>query len=189
MRTIHADLLDPRQTADAVAGVPNLEAVVNLVGGFSMGPKVGESELEDFERILRLNLVPAFNLARAAMPRLAEAGGGAFVCVGAKAALEPFAGAAGYVTGKAGVITFVKALDAEYKAAGVRCNVVLPSVIDTPANREAMPDSDRSGWVAPQEIARVIRFLLSPDSARGERRGRAGLRHGLSAIARPRAAP
>ena len=162
--TVNADLLDPAAAAEAVAGVDGLEAVVNLVGGFAMGPKVGDSELEDFEKMLRLNLVPAFNLARAAMPRLAEAGGGAFVCIGARAALEPFSGAAGYVAAKAGVITFIKALDAKYKGAGVRCNAVLPSVIDTPANREAMPDSDRSGWVAPEQIARVIRFLVSPDS-------------------------
>jgi NAD(P)-dependent dehydrogenase (short-subunit alcohol dehydrogenase family) len=162
--TVHTDLLDPAAAADAVAGVDRLEAVVNLVGGFAMGPKVGDSELADFERMLRLNLVPAFNLARAAMPRLAEAGGGAFVCVGARAALEPFSGAAGYVTAKAGVITFIKALDAEYRDAGVRCNAVLPSIIDTPANREAMPKSDRDGWVAPEQIARVIHFLISPDS-------------------------
>ena len=162
--TVHADLLDPAATAEAVAGVDDLEAVVNLVGGFAMGPKVGESSLEDFEQMLRLNLVPAFNLAHAAMPRMAEGGGGAFVCVGARAALEPFSGAAGYVTAKSGVITFVKALDAEYRDAGVRCNAVLPSIIDTPANREAMPSSDRAGWVAPEQIARVIRFLISPDS-------------------------
>ena len=162
--TVHADLLDPSATAEAVAGVEGLEAVVNLVGGFAMGPKVGESSLEDFEQMLRLNLVPAFNLAHAAMPRMAEGGGGAFVCVGARAALEPFSGAAGYVTAKSGVITFVKALDAEYRDAGVRCNAVLPSIIDTPANREAMPSSDRAGWVAPEQIARVIRFLISPDS-------------------------
>ena len=162
--TVHTDLLDPAAAAAAVAGVDHLEAVVNLVGGFAMGSKVGDSELEDFERMLRLNLVPAFNLARAAMPRLAEAGGGAFVCVGARAALEPFAGAAGYVTAKAGVLTFIKALDAEYRDAGVRCNAVLPSIIDTPANREAMPNSDRDGWVAPEQIAQVIRFLISPES-------------------------
>jgi NAD(P)-dependent dehydrogenase (short-subunit alcohol dehydrogenase family) len=162
--TVHADLLDPAAAAEAVGAVEGLEAVVNLVGGFAMGPKVGESELDDFEKMLRLNLVPAFNLARAAMPRLVEAGGGAFVCVGARAALEPFSGAAGYVTAKAGVLTFIKALDAEYRDAGVRCNAVLPSIIDTPANREAMPKSDRDGWVAPEQIAQVIRFLISPES-------------------------
>lgn len=158
------DLLDTAAAADAVSSVGDLEAVVNLVGGFAMGPKVEEAELEDFEGMLRLNLVPAFNLARAAMPAMASRGSGAFVCVSARAALQPFPGAAGYITAKAAVLAFVKVLDAEYSGAGVRSNAVLPSVIDTPANRESMPDSDWSKWVPPEEIARVIRFLISDDS-------------------------
>ncbi len=161
---VHVDLLDPAATAAAVGGVAELEGVVNLVGGFGMGPKVGEAELEDFERLWRLNLVPAFNLAKAAMPVLAGRGGGAFVCVSARAALEPFPGAAGYISAKAAVLAFVRALDAEYRDASVRANAILPSIIDTPANREAMPDSDWSKWVAPEQIARVIRFLVSGDS-------------------------
>ncbi len=163
--SVRADLLDTDEARAAVDGVDDLSAVVNLVGGFSMGPKVEGVELADFERMLHLNLVPAFNLARAAMPRLAAAGGGAFVCVSARAALEPFSGAAGYITAKAGVLALVRALDAEYRDAGVRSNAVLPSVIDTPANRESMPDADWSKWVPPEEIARVIRFLCSEDSA------------------------
>jgi NAD(P)-dependent dehydrogenase (short-subunit alcohol dehydrogenase family) len=163
---VEADLMDPEAAREAVEGVGDLRAVVNLVGGFSMGPKVEGAELADFERMLRLNLVPAFNLAHAAMGRLAEGErGGAFVAVSARAALQPFSGAAGYITAKAGVLAFVKALDAEYRATRVRCNVVLPSVIDTPANRESLPDADWSKWVPPQEIARVIRFLCSEDSA------------------------
>ena len=158
------DLLDTAQAAQAVESVGDLEAVVNLVGGFAMGPKVGDAELEDFQRMLTLNLVPAFNLARAAMPAMAERGSGAFVCVSARAALAPFSGAAGYITAKAAVLAFVKALDAEYVEAGVRSNAVLPSVIDTPANRDSMPDSDWSKWVPPEEIARVIRFLISDES-------------------------
>ncbi len=162
---LEADLLDPDAAGMAVEGVEDLRAVVNLVGGFSMGPKVEGVRLADFEHMLRLNLVPAFNLARAAMPRLAAAGGGAFICVSARAALRPFAGASGYITAKAGVLALVQALDAEYRGAGVRSNAVLPSVIDTPANRESMPDADPSKWVPPAEIARVIRFLCSEDSA------------------------
>ncbi len=158
------DLLDTAAAAAAVGAVEDLEAVVNLVGGFAMGPKVEGVELEDFQRMLTLNLVPAFNLARAAMPALAARGSGAFVCVSARAALQPFSGAAGYITAKAAVLAFVKALDAEYAGAGVRSNAVLPSVIDTPANRESMPDSDWSKWVPPEEIARVIRFLISDES-------------------------
>ncbi len=162
---VEADLLDPDGAAAAVAAVDDLEAVVNLVGGFAAGPRVHESELADFERLLRLNLVPGFNLAHAAMPRLVERGGGAYVGVSARAALRPFPGAAGYVSGKAAVLAFVQALDAEYRADGVRCNAVLPSTIDTPANRASQPDADFSKWTDPAEIARVIRFLVSEDSA------------------------
>ena len=162
---VQADLLDPSSAAEAVESVDGLTAVVNLVGGFAMGPKVEGTELGDFERMLRLNLVPAFNLAHAAMPRLVAAGGGAFLCVSARAALEPFSGASGYVTAKAAVLAFVKVLHAEYADAGVRSNAILPSVIDTPANRRSMPKADTSKWVAPAEIARVVRFLISDDSA------------------------
>ncbi|MBA3300121.1 MAG: SDR family NAD(P)-dependent oxidoreductase [Thermoleophilaceae bacterium] len=165
VHSVRADLLDTEAARAAVDGVRDLGAVVNLVGGFSMGGKVEGVELADFEAMLRLNLVPAFNLARAAMPRLAAGEGGAFVCVSARAAIEPFPGATGYITAKAGVLALVRALDAEYRDAGVRCNAVLPSVIDTPANRESMPDADRSKWVPSEQIARVIRFLCSEDSA------------------------
>ena len=160
----HADLLDPADTDRVVSEVSGLRAVVNVVGGFSMGPKVGDAELGDFERMLRLNLVPAFNLAHSAVPRIAAAGGGGFVCVSARAALQPFSGAAGYITAKAALIAFIRALDAEYRDAGVRANAILPSVIDTPANRESMPDADTSKWVTPEAIAKVIRFLCSEES-------------------------
>ena len=162
---VHADLADPESAADAVNGVDDLEAVVNLVGGFSEGPYVHETDLEDFMRMIRLNLVPGFTLAHAAMPRLVDRGAGAFVGVSARPALRPFPGAAGYVTGKAAVLAFIQALDAEYAKQGVRCNAILPSVIDTPANRAAQPDADHSKWVAPAEIAKVIRFLVSDESA------------------------
>ena len=161
---IHADLLDPAGVAEAVAAVEDLEAVVNLVGGFATGGRVHETEPEQFARMLELNLTPAFNLARAAMPYLIERGGGAFVGVSAQSVWRPFPGAAGYITGKAAVLGFIRVLDAEYKADGIRCNAILPSVIDTPANREAMPDGDYSKWVQPADIAKVVRFLVSEDS-------------------------
>ncbi len=150
--------------AEAVAGVDDLEAVVNLVGGFSSGPLVHETDPAEFQRMVELNLTPAFLLARAAMPRLVERGGGAFVGVSARAALRPFAGAAGYIAGKAALLAFVQALDAEYKGDGVRANAILPSVIDTPANRAGQPDADHSKWVDPRDIAAVVRFLVSDDS-------------------------
>ena len=162
---VQADLTDPTEARRAVEAVEDLAAVVNLVGGFRAGPKVHETELDDFMGMLRLNVVPAFCLARAAMPVLVARGGVAFVAVSARAALQPFSGAAVYVTCKSAVIAFVRALDSEYRDQGVRSNAVLPSVIDTPTNREAMPDADHSKWVAPGEIARVIRFLISEDSS------------------------
>jgi NAD(P)-dependent dehydrogenase (short-subunit alcohol dehydrogenase family) len=165
VRHLTADLFDPESAAEAVRSVEGLSAVVNLVGGYSHIGKVGEAELSDFEAMLRLNVVPCFNLAHAAMPALADAGGGAFVGVSARAALEPFSGASGYIAAKAAVLAFVRALDREYGAAGVRANAVLPSVIDTPANRAASPNADWSKWVPPEEIAPVIAFLCSEDSA------------------------
>src|SRR4051794_31780625 len=163
---VRADLIDPEGGADdAVAAVDDLEAVVDLVGGYAGGTPVHEMAWADFERMLRLNLAPAFNLARAAMPRLVERGGGAFVAVSARAALRPFAGASGYVTAKAAVIAFIQALDAEYRKQGVRANAILPSVIDTPANRSGQPDADHSAWVQPAEIAKVVRHLVSDDAA------------------------
>jgi NAD(P)-dependent dehydrogenase (short-subunit alcohol dehydrogenase family) len=164
VKLVQADLFDAGAAAAAVAAVDDLGAVVNLVGGFSMGSKVHETDPEQFDSMLRLNLTPGFLLAHAAMPRLVEAGGGSYVGVSSRAALRPFAGAAGYIVGKAAVIAFVQALAADYRDAGVRANCVIPSTIDTPANRRDMPDADHSKWVPPAEIAKVIRFLVSDDS-------------------------
>jgi NAD(P)-dependent dehydrogenase (short-subunit alcohol dehydrogenase family) len=162
---IEADLFDPGAAEAAVAAVDDLEAVANLVGGFADGPRVHETDPEQFDRLMRLNLTPAFLLARAAMPRLVERGGGAFVCVSARTALRPYPGGAAYSVAKAAVLALINALDVEYRREGVRCNAILPSVIDTPANREAQPDADHSKWVQPEEIARVVRFLVSGDAA------------------------
>jgi NAD(P)-dependent dehydrogenase (short-subunit alcohol dehydrogenase family) len=164
VQLVEADLFDAAAASAAVGAVEALEAVVNTVGGFSDGPLVHETDPDDFARMVRLNVTPAFMLARAAMPRLLERGGGAFVGVSARAALRPFAGAAGYITGKAALLALIQALDAEYRGHGIRCNAILPSVIDTPANRAAQPDADYSKWVQPEEIAKVVRFLVSDDS-------------------------
>jgi NAD(P)-dependent dehydrogenase (short-subunit alcohol dehydrogenase family) len=159
-----ADLTDAADTARAIGEVEGLAAVVHLVGGFASGPKVHETEPGDFARMLELNLTTTFNVARAAMPVLVERGGGAFVAVSAQAAQKPFPGAAGYISAKAAVLAFVRALDAEYGGDGIRANAILPSMIDTPGNRAAMPDSDRSGWTSPAEIGEVIRFLISSEA-------------------------
>jgi NAD(P)-dependent dehydrogenase (short-subunit alcohol dehydrogenase family) len=161
---VHADLFDPDAVQKAVDSTPQLEAVVNLVGGYAEGPRVHETDPDQFDGLMKLNVKPGFLLARAAMPRLIERGGGAFVGVSARAALRPFPGAAGYIASKAAVLALIQALDAEYKRHGIRCNAILPSVIDTPPNRAAQPDADYSKWVQPEEIAKVVRFLVSGES-------------------------
>ncbi len=167
---VEADLFDADAVADVVrlaaaeAAAP-LGAAVNLVGGFAAGGRVHETPVEDFERQFRLNLRSLYLVSAAAAPVMGEAGGGAIVAVSTRAALRPFSGAAGYIASKAAVIAFVGALDAEYRDEGVRSNAILPSVIDTPANRASQPDADHDRWVAPAQIAGVIAFLCSADSA------------------------
>jgi NAD(P)-dependent dehydrogenase (short-subunit alcohol dehydrogenase family) len=168
LELVEADLLaegGPDAAIAAAAGRPPLAALVNLVGGYAQGGRVHEAPADELERMLALNVMTAFRSCRAALPAMVAQGGGSIVCVGAKAALQPFSGASGYITSKAAVLAFVGALAVEYRDDGIRANAVLPSVIDTPANRAQMPDADHSTWVPPVQIARVIRFLCSPDSA------------------------
>jgi NAD(P)-dependent dehydrogenase (short-subunit alcohol dehydrogenase family) len=170
LELVQADLFDP----DAVAGVVaaacrDADAPVcgltNLVGGFAAAGRVHETPIEEFERQFRLTLRPTYLMTQAVLPRLLERGGGAIVCVGTRAALQPFPGAAGYISSKAAVIAFAKAVAAEYKHDGIRCNVILPSVIDTPGNRASMPNADFEKWVKPAQIAGVVAHLLGEDAA------------------------
>jgi NAD(P)-dependent dehydrogenase (short-subunit alcohol dehydrogenase family) len=164
-----ADLADPDSTAAvtqiaAADGDAPLRAVVNLVGGFAEGGRVHETPVEDYESQLRLNLRPTYLVCHAAIPHMQAAGGGAIVCVSSRPALKPFAGAAGYIVAKAAILAFVDVLAVEYRGDGIRANAILPSVIDTPANRRSMPDADHSRWVAPEQIAGVVRFLCEDGS-------------------------
>jgi NAD(P)-dependent dehydrogenase (short-subunit alcohol dehydrogenase family) len=170
LELVKADLFD----ADEVRNVASLAAraaehpvhgLVNLVGGFAAGKRVDETPLEEFENQFRLNLRPTYLMTQAVLPKMLDAGGGSIVCVGTRAALEPFRGAAGYAASKAAVITFAKAVAVEYRDERIRCNSILPSVIDTPANRASMPDADYDRWVRPAAIAGVISHLLSEDSS------------------------
>jgi NAD(P)-dependent dehydrogenase (short-subunit alcohol dehydrogenase family) len=162
---VQADLTDPASAEHVVASAGDgLRALVNLVGGFAMGGRVHETPVEEFEAQLRLNLRPTYLMCAAALPALLRGRGGSIVCVSSRAAVQPFAGAAGYVTGKAAVLAFVDALHEEYRDDGIRVNAIMPSTIDTPANRRSMPDADFDTWVKPEEIARVIAFLCSDDA-------------------------
>jgi NAD(P)-dependent dehydrogenase (short-subunit alcohol dehydrogenase family) len=162
--TVQADVAAAVAAATSTPDLP-LTAVVNLVGGFAATGRVHQTPVADFEAQLRLNLRPTYLVTAAALPHLIAAGGGSVVCMSSRAAVRPFAGAAGYITAKAAVLAFVDALAIEYAPDKIRANALLPSVIDTPANRAAQPSADYSGWVPPAQIAEVIAFLCEDVSA------------------------
>jgi NAD(P)-dependent dehydrogenase (short-subunit alcohol dehydrogenase family) len=168
LELVRADLFDAGDVAACVerAGADPeapLRGLVNLVGGFAGGQPIASTPVEDFEAQFRLNLRPTYLVCQAAWPSLVAAGGGSIVCVSSRAALRPFPGASGYCASKAAVATFAAVAAEEGKPDGVRCNAILPSVIETPANRAEMgPDAP---MVPPAEIARVIAFLLGDESA------------------------
>ena len=186
LKLVRADLFDAEAAAGVVKAASGDEAaplrgLVNLVGGFAAGGRVHETPIEDFERQFELNLRGTYLMTQAFVSRvLADAGddggeggdggdardgaGASIVCVGTRAVRRPFSGAAGYISSKAAVLAFTEAVAVEYRDDGIRCNAVLPSVIDTPGNRASMPKADFSRWVRPEEIAGVIAHLLSEDS-------------------------
>jgi NAD(P)-dependent dehydrogenase (short-subunit alcohol dehydrogenase family) len=166
---IEADLTDTAALVRVVAlaredASAPLGAVVNIVGGFAAGQPVIDTPLEAFEAQFALNLRPTYLVTQAALPALVATGGGAIVCFGSSAALQPWAGGSGYAASKAAVIAFARAVAKEHAADGVRCNVIAPSLIDTPANRAASPDMVDK-MVPPERIAAVVRFLCSDESA------------------------
>ncbi len=166
---VKADLADPDDVGRAVrlaAGQDDapLKALANLVGGYADGQPVADTPLADFEAQFKLNLRPTYLVTQCALPRLVAAGGGAIVCVSSKAAFEPWAGGSGYAASKAAVAVFARAVAQEHAGDGVRCNVIAPTMIDTPANRAANPDSIDK-LVPPERIARTIRFLCGDESA------------------------
>jgi NAD(P)-dependent dehydrogenase (short-subunit alcohol dehydrogenase family) len=170
LELVRADLFEPTAVAKVIRTAAGddrrpLFGVTNLVGGFDAPGRVHEVPVERFEEQFRLNLRATYLVTQAALADLMGAGGGSIVCVGTRAALQPFSGAAGYAAAKAAVVAFAKAVAVEYRDDGIRCNAILPSVIDTPANRAAMPNADHDRWVKPAQIAGVIAHLLSDDSA------------------------
>lgn len=141
-----------------------LDAMVNTVGGYAGGLKFWEMETKVFEQMLNLNLRAGYALSRAAVPAMLKQNHGAIVNVAAKAALDHAAGASAYAASKAAAVAMMDSLAADVKGTGVRVNTVLPSIIDTEANRKAMPQADSSKWPKPHDIARVILFLCSDDA-------------------------
>jgi NAD(P)-dependent dehydrogenase (short-subunit alcohol dehydrogenase family) len=139
--------------------------LVNAVGGYAGGIALWETDSKVFEQMLSLNLRSGYVLSRAIVPVMLKQRSGAIVNVASRTAVDHAAGAAAYAASKAAAVAMIDSLAADLKGTGVRANSVLPSIIDTEVNREAMPKADFSKWPKPGDIARVILFL-SGDEAR-----------------------
>ncbi len=162
------DVLKREEVEKLVAAVVKesgrIDILVNLVGGYKGGINLPETDEKTWDLMLELNLRSAYNCCRAVVPYMIGQKYGKIVSVAARTGLEPSPGDAAYAAAKAGVIALTRSLSEEVKLNNVNVNAILPSVIDTEANRRDMPEEDFSVWVRPDEIARVIAFLVSDDA-------------------------
>jgi len=142
-----------------------IDVVANTVGGYRAGAPVHETSLQDWEFMLDLNARTAFTISHAVVPAMLEQGHGKIIHTGSRAALQGNARAAAYSAAKGAVVRLTESLSSEVKRQGINVNCVLPGTIDTPDNRQSMPNADHSRWVTPEALADVIMFLAS-DAAR-----------------------
>ena len=167
-RDMKADVTDEadvrRLVEEVIRTAGRIDALINLVGGFAVG-RVVESDASLWHRMLTMNLTAAFLLSKAVLPHMMERRTGRIVHVAARAALEPFPGAAAYIVSKSGLVALIRALSLELAGSGVTVNGVLPATIDTPANRSNMPDADPSKWARPESIAQTLIFLASKEAS------------------------
>jgi NAD(P)-dependent dehydrogenase (short-subunit alcohol dehydrogenase family) len=160
------DLASEESTAGFYGALPPLWASIQLAGGFAMTPLL-ETKKSDLEAMLSLNAVTCFLCCREAARAIgrAGAGGGRLVNVAARPAVRPVAGMAAYIASKAAVAALTQAMAEELLPKSILVNAILPSIIDTPANRKAMPGADFASWPKPAELAETIAFLASPGNA------------------------
>ena len=164
-RTVAADLIDPAGARRAAAEAGDVDVLCNMAGGFAGDAPVAGTDDRTWDFMMDLNARTVFNMSRAVAPGMAARGGGAIVNVGARAALRGAAGLGAYAASKSAVIRLTETLADELKGRGVNVNCILPSIVDTPANRAAMPDAAFGEWVPPGHIAAVALFLASPAAA------------------------
>ena len=161
---VTVDVLDEACVAAAFAASPAPQAVVNLIGGYTPPQPLSGLDVSVLRQQLELNLVTAAIVTKHAMPVLAAQGGGALVLVSSRVAAEKGENGFAYSVSKLGVVRLVEAAAAEGREQGVRVNCILPSIIDTPANRAAMPDATHHRWPKPSQLAAVLAFLVSDEA-------------------------
>lgn len=163
----HADILKADEVTALVGQVVakhgRLDILVNLAGGFAMG-SVEDTAEADWDGMIALNLKSAFLCCKAAVPAMKRNKWGRILCIASRPGVLGLGGLAAYSVAKGGIVTLVRALADEVRDDDITVNAVAPSVIDTPANRGAMPDADFSRWVTPEDIAHVLAFLASPEA-------------------------
>lgn len=164
---MQADVTDEadvrRLVKEVIRKAGRIDALINLVGGFAMG-RVEETDAILWQRMLTMNVTAAFLLSKAVLPGMVERGAGCIIHVAARAAVEPFPGAAAYVVSKSALVSLIRALSLEHAGSGVTVNGILPATIDTAANRASMPNADTSKWVTPDSIAQLAIFLASREA-------------------------
>jgi len=153
-----------RLTEQLIASHGRVDVLVNAVGGYAGGQPLWEIDAKTFDQMLALNLRSGYVLCRAIVPLMLKQRSGAIVNVSSRTAVDHAAGAAAYAASKAAAVAMIDSLAADLKGTGLRVNSVLPSIIDTDANRKAMPKADFTKWPKPEEIARVILFLCSDEA-------------------------
>ena len=161
---VTVDALDEVSVAAAFATSPPPHAVVNLIGGYTPPQPLSGLDVSVLRQQLELNLVTAAIVTKHAMPVLAARDGGAIVHVSSRVAVQTGENGFAYSVSKLGVVRLVEAAAAEGREQGVRVNCIMPSIIDTPANREALPDAQHHRWPKPAQLAAVLAFLVSDDA-------------------------
>ncbi len=164
--THSVDLTDAGLVKGVLAPIERIDGLLNVAGGFDMGPALYELVQSDWDKMFAINVTTARNTIAAVVPMMLKQGGGAVVNVGAFGALSGAGNMSAYCASKSVVMNMTQSLSEEVKHQGINVNAVLPSIIDTPANRAGMPDANFDDWVTPEQLANVMCFLLS-DMASG----------------------
>jgi NAD(P)-dependent dehydrogenase (short-subunit alcohol dehydrogenase family) len=149
-----------KQAVDTIlAHFGKIDVLAHLVGGFTGGQTIADTDDATFKRMLDMNLMSAFHILRAVLPPMRQAGSGRIIAIGSRAAESPGAMVGAYSASKAALVSLIRTVAIESKDLGITANVILPGTIDTPANRKEMPAADTSQWVQPVSIASLIVWL------------------------------
>ena len=148
-----------RAVETVIAHFGKIDVLAHLVGGFSGGKSVSDTDDATFQKMLDMNLNSAFHILRAVLPVMRKAGGGRIIAIGSRAAEDPGASVGAYSASKAALVSLIRTVAIENEDAGIAANVILPGTMDTPANRSAMPGANVSEWVQPSSVASLIVWL------------------------------